>query len=159
MIILPIFSMCRVCVVCVIILAHLHACCPNNSDVYSTAYTCWWLLSIIIPLDRACVITWMRFLECLLLFFLMHRQATGLRLLLIRHAQSQNNVIAKQMAIKYEGQSHALMRKEFEQLRSFEPNLSEVGSKQAEALKDYMLNAFRGLIGQPIPVYCSHMIR
>merc|ERR1711871_414938 len=41
----------------------------------------------------------------------------------------------------------------------FEPNLSEIGSKQAEALKDYMLHAFNGLIGQPIPVYCSHMIR
>ena len=95
----------------------------------------------------------------LLFLLFMHRRANGLRLLLIRHAQSQNNVIAKQMAIKYEGQSHSQMRKEFEKLRSYEPDLSEVGSRQADALKDYMLRAFEGLVGQPIPVYCSHMIR
>ena len=98
---------------------------------------------------------------CVVLVFILvqMQQTRGFRLLLIRHAQSQNNVIAKQMTIKYAGQSSALMRKEFEQLRSFEPSLSEVGSIQAEALRDYMVNAFKGLIGQPVPVYCSHMQR
>lgn len=89
----------------------------------------------------------------------MLRQSQSLRLLLVRHAQSQNNAIAKEVATKYAGRPNAEMRAEFEALRSFEPELSELGSAQADALGVLMQQEFAGLRNQPVPVYCSPMIR
>lgn len=81
---------------------------------------------------------------------------TAMRLLLVRHAQSQNNVIAAQTAIKYAGRPNSEMRAEFERLRSHEPALSATGTAQAELLSDYL--AKEGL-PHGAPCYCSPMQR
>jgi broad specificity phosphatase PhoE len=87
--------------------------------------------------------------------------ALSLRLLLIRHAQSQNNAIASQVATKYSGSGKSMqeMRAEFEMLRSFEPGLSETGALQADALAVALKVEFGALQNSSVPVYCSPMVR
>ena len=59
--------------------------------------------------------------------------AASMRILLIRHAQSQNNVIAREER-SVPGRSRSEARAAFEKRRYEDPALSELGSAQAKAL-------------------------
>uniref|UniRef100_A0A7S2W864 Phosphoglycerate mutase n=1 Tax=Rhizochromulina marina TaxID=1034831 RepID=A0A7S2W864_9STRA len=83
-------------------------------------------------------------------------QACSFRVLLIRHAQSQNNVIAADIAQRMAGRPAAEMRAAFEELRHFDPALSEAGEQQAGLLAEYLADKF---IARDTPVYCSTMRR
>ena len=61
-----------------------------------------------------------------------------MRVLLIRHAQSQNNVIAREER-SVPGRSRKEARAAFEKRRYEDPMLSELGSAQAESLGTYPL--------------------
>ena len=64
--------------------------------------------------------------------------ASSMRVLLIRHAQSQNNVIAREER-SVPGRSRKEARAAFEKRRYEDPMLSELGSAQAESLGTYPL--------------------
>ena len=125
----------------------------------------------------------LRSLYSLALFFIILQNKNimsgGFRLLLVRHAQSMNNVIAAEVAAKAttsnlnQKQLRAEVRlsktlilylvkicmqpNQFESRRSFDPELSETGTNQAEALGSYISKEFGHL--EDVPVFVSPMVR
>eukprot|EP00966_Prymnesium_polylepis_P022676 521789-Prymnesium_polylepis.1 len=86
--------------------------------------------------------------------------ASAMRLVLIRHAQSANNVAASEERSRTDI-SAAEAQENFERRRVEDPSLSELGSRQAEEL-GAMLAADGELARyaeSPICVYCSPMQR
>ena len=99
----------------------------------------------------------MKLTASILLLLGLTRHTTALRVLLVRHAQSKNNLIAAEVAVKYAGRPVEEMRAEFEARRSHEPELSDLGSVQAEMLGTTLADMFADC--SDVPVHCSCMQR
>lgn len=83
-----------------------------------------------------------------------------MRLLLVRHAQSLNNVAAREERYRTDV-SVEEMRENFERRRVEDPALSQLGTQQAEALASYLAadNEIAAYADLPVCVYCSPMQR
>lgn len=85
---------------------------------------------------------------------------TSMRVLLVRHAQSVNNVAASEERSRTDI-SAAEMQERFESRRVEDPPLSELGERQAEALACSLLQdpELAAFFDCPATVYCSPMRR
>lgn len=86
--------------------------------------------------------------------------ASSMRVLLIRHAQSQNNVIAREER-SVPGRSRKEARAAFEKRRYEDPMLSELGSAQAESLGEWLATdpLLAPFADERVDVLCSPMQR
>merc|ERR1711971_828127 len=83
----------------------------------------------------------------------------NMHLWLIRHGETENNVLMRQMAVELESLDRLELKRRYNRARASDPALSCLGQEQVEKLPEHPALAPLVLSGRPVDIYASPLRR